>query len=562
MDPSLPALPVAPGAAVAPAAGPYAGLLPVSLDLLPVAIYARLSRNPDGTKDSVEAQVEIGIREAAARWPGRPYLIFTDDDISATDDDEKTPEQKRPGYKALCDAIRGRQVGDVLTRLQSRISRGEAVWPHWKSVCLLAGITVLHTWLEGDVDLSPDKAMPGNVRNLFNTEMALITRLGVKDRLDYNASVGTPPGGHRYGYRKGDRVIGPNGKLTGTLEVVDEHDVTLNRMAEWILSGESQADIARWLNAEGSRTATGALWRPSKIREVLCNPIIAGFRTHQVKAARIAARGPDAKPHPYDGIVGRGNWKPIIDEDRWRLLVAHFTGDRTVTAKTGEAVTVKPSKGRARAYLLAGGLIRCGKCLARLHSGTYMSRKGVPLPSYRCITSEGGCGGTSISAPRVEAWVAAEVRARLGDEDVIRDLMNEADEDAEVRAHIKERRAALAAQRKEMTDRAAAEGASFATVAEFGRSIDKAEAALTKQEAGLSVAKAVVDYEAVAEGFDGMTFGEQRTVLFAIGTLVTVGPAAGGVTPPESRLSIEFGEAPAPRERAKPRRSRRATKTA
>jgi site-specific DNA recombinase len=545
---------------------PYDGFVPVDLAALPVAIYARLSRNPDGTKDSVEAQIELAIREVARRWPGRRYIIFSDDDITAADDDlGRDPEEVRPGYKALCDAVRGQQVGDVLCRMQHRISRGEAVWPHWKSVCLFAGITKLCTWLEGDVDMAPAGAMAGNIRNLFNAELIVKTKIAVKDRLDYNASIGSPPGGHRYGYRKGDRVMGPHGKPVGTLEVVDEHRATLERMAEWIFAGESQSDIARWLNDEGSRTATGALWRPSKIREVLCNPIIAGFRTHQVAKAR-AARGPDAKPHPYDGIVGRGTWEPIIDEDRWRLLVAHFTGDRVIVS--GDTVVkVQASRGTARDYLLSGGLIRCGKCMARLHSARYTSRKGAQLPSYRCLTSQGGCGGTSISAPQAEAWAVAEALAYLRDDTELEGLMAEVDDDAETRAHIKQRREALAQQREELAANAVASGMSPMLAASMEQAIKDAEAELTALEAGLSVERAVIDWERIAQawddedGDDRLSFGERRATLFGIGLLVTVGPAAGGVTKPETRLVVDFGEAPAPRERASLRRSKPATKT-
>jgi site-specific DNA recombinase len=552
MDPTT--LPTLPALALPPQLpGPYAGFLPINLDALPVAIYARLSRNPDGTRDSVETQIEIGIREAARRWPGRPYLIFSDDDISAGDDDHgRSPEELRRGYAGLCDAIRRGQAGAVLCRWQSRISRGEAVWPHWKSVCLLAGITTLHTWLEGDIELSPGGALAGNIRNMFNVEMRVKTRMAVKDTLDHRAAEGRPPGGTRYGYTKGR-----NEAKEATLEIVPEHRHTLERMAEWVLSGESQADIARWLNAEGSRTNTGALWRPSKIREVLCNPIIAGFRTHQIDRARIARGGPGAKPHPYDGIVGRGTWEPIIPEDRWRLLVVHFTADRIVGKQP-----VAASRGTARDYLLSGGLIRCGKCFARLHSARYKARSGGALPSYRCLTSEGGCGGTSVSAPQTEAWAVAEALAYLGDEDNVRQLMEECDDDAEERTEIAQRREALAAQRKELAASAVASGMSVTMVGAMEAEISSAEAALTEREATLSVQRAVIDYGAIAEGWEGLTFGEQRAVLFAIGTLVTVGPARGGVTPPESRLSVDFGEEPALRERAKPRRSRRATKTA
>lgn len=551
----LPPLPTLAGAE--PLTAPYAGFLPFDLSILPYIIYARLSRNPDGTKDSVETQVEIGVREGAARWPGRPYIVCSDDDISAGDDDYgRDPEILRPGYAEMCKLIRRGQAGDVLTRWQSRISRGEAVWPHFKTVCLLAGITTLHTWLEGDIDLSLGGSLAGDIRNRFNVEFRIKTRMAVKDTLDHNAAEGKPPGGHRYGYVGGRNEAGEK-----TLKVVPEQAEVLRRMAEWIFAGESQSDIARWLNDEGHLTASGSPWRAAKVREVLMNPAVSGFRVHQVKQARLARGGPDAKPHPYDGIVGRGTWEPIISEDQWRLLVAYFTGDRVIVRGDGSEVKVQGTRGTARSYLLAGGLVRCGKCLARLHSARYKARSGAQLPSYRCLSAEGGCGGTSISAPQAEAWAVAEALSYLVNEDAVRELMEEADDDAELRAQIAQRREALQSQRDDLVANAVASGMSATLAAKMEKAITDAETELTAQEAGLSVAKAVIDWSAIADGWDGLSFGEQRSVLFAIGALVTVGEARGGVTKPETRLSIDFGEPAAPRERAKPRRSKRATKT-
>src|SRR4051812_46478474 len=94
------------------------------LSILPIGLYARLSRNPDGTKESSAIQLEIGRRAAANAWPERKLLEFSDDDKSAANE-----EVWREHFYQLAKQVNDGQLGLVLVKEQTRLSRHKLIWP-------------------------------------------------------------------------------------------------------------------------------------------------------------------------------------------------------------------------------------------------------------------------------------------------------------------------------------------------------------------------------------------------------------------------------------------------
>jgi site-specific DNA recombinase len=126
---------------------------------------------------------------------------------------------------------------------------------------------------------------------------------------------------------------------------------------------------------------TGRPWTVQSLTSILTSPRIAGFRTHQGK------------------VVGEGQWKRIIDEDRHDALVAALAPRKS-----------KPRKGRT--YPLVGFLV-CGRCGGPLRSLTrenggrsYACRKGPGM---------GGCGGIRIQANGLEDYVRDLICGTLAD---------------------------------------------------------------------------------------------------------------------------------------------------
>ena len=135
-------------------------------------------------------------------------------------------------------------------------------------------------------------------------------------------------------------------------------------MVERYLAGEPLRSLGRWLDDQGIETVTGSGWRTPTLGDLLRSPRIAGLRTHKGQ------------------VIGPGRWEPIISQEQREQVLARmesrrYTGERSV-----------------RSCLLTG-LLRCGRCGARL----YASPKG-DVRNYRCIKGNDhqGCNGLSIVA--------------------------------------------------------------------------------------------------------------------------------------------------------------------
>ncbi|MFF3378186.1 recombinase zinc beta ribbon domain-containing protein [Streptomyces sp. NPDC002680] len=154
-----------------------------------------------------------------------------------------------------------------------------------------------------------------------------------------------------------------------------------------IRAGQSQAEVAAWMTAEGHRGTMGGEWTSMKLGRLLDNPSIAGLE-RDPETGELRDTGRDALITP--------------DEFRW------------LQQRPGRPGSVRSDQDRApdREYLLAGGLSECGLCGQRMAG----ARTGAGTPSYRCQTNfegRGGCGKVRITASLFEDHVAEHVLGEL-----------------------------------------------------------------------------------------------------------------------------------------------------
>jgi hypothetical protein len=160
------------------------------------------------------------------------------------------------------------------------------------------------------------------------------------------------------------------------------------------------AVIADW-NIRGLRTVKGKPWSYSTLRTVLTNPRVAGLASHS------RPWGPEQREKGLWEIVKRadgsevvGLWPAILERDRWQAVCDWFAA---TSAKRGGGTARN-----TRRYLLSG-LLRCGKCGAKMHG---QHRKGYPA-IYACAgVSKGGCGQLSRVAPKIEEYVVQAALAK------------------------------------------------------------------------------------------------------------------------------------------------------
>ena len=140
---------------------------------------------------------------------------------------------------------------------------------------------------------------------------------------------------------------------------------TLRAVAQKLIGGDSMRGVVRWLNAQGSHTRRGLAWQRSSLRQTLLSDA--------------------SKAHVFD--------------------LATF---RAIGERLSPAVAERPTGGRPRRYLLAGGQAVCGTCGRKMTTSA---------GRYVCSSTANGedCDAVvTIKAEAVDEWVAEKFLAKHG----------------------------------------------------------------------------------------------------------------------------------------------------
>ncbi|MEU3337333.1 recombinase zinc beta ribbon domain-containing protein [Streptomyces sp. NPDC006668] len=168
---------------------------------------------------------------------------------------------------------------------------------------------------------------------------------------------------------------------------VDERQVVREAVGRLRL-GQSQAEVAAWMTAEGHRGTMGGEWTSMTLGRLLDNPAIAGLE-RDPESGELRETSRERLIEPEEFI-----W---LQENRRSRLGSHRSGQRREDDYE---------------YLLTGGVAECGQCGQQLTG----SRTGASTPSYRCPTNfegRGGCGKVRITASLLEDYVAEHVLGEL-----------------------------------------------------------------------------------------------------------------------------------------------------
>lgn len=282
-------------------------------------VYARISSDREGAGLGVERQ-EQDCRELADRLGWSVVGVFTDNDVTAFSG------KRRPGYEALCDALRSGPAQAVIAWHTDRLHRRPIELEAFIELCDTRGITV-KTVKSGDLDLatSSGKMLARMLGAASRHEVEhLIER--AKRAKKQAAIDGKFRGGRRsFGYNK-------NG-----METVPEEADAIRAAAEAVLTGVSLSQVARQWNEQGLRTSYGGKEFTSKeIRKTLLRPRNAGIVLHEGKR------------------IGTGQWEPILDTDTFAALEALLLNPAR-----------RPSGGFERKYQ-GTGVYMCGRCGAKM----------------------------------------------------------------------------------------------------------------------------------------------------------------------------------------------------
>jgi DNA invertase Pin-like site-specific DNA recombinase len=355
------------------------------------AIYVRISSADRDDDADFGRHDELGVkrqeklcRELADRlgWPIVGDGVYRDNNVSAF-----KRGKRRPQFDRLLDDITAGRIDSLLVYNPDRLCRDDLRGLETLIDLLNTYNVDVATVRSGDFDLS---SAHGRAQARMAGVWARLESEKMSERLtDKHAEIaeaGDPNGGRRpFGYHNDRATPATPDSFPCSHPNSDKcnagpHESSIVvEIIERVAAGETLTRIADDLNVRNVRSSTGARWNISMVRRVALNGRYAGRRFHK-------------------GVeIGAASWPAIVDETTWRRAVAMLNAPD------------RPKRRSSRRYLLAGGLIVCGKCGTAMRSKQHHARDGM-VPVYACPPKRyGGCGGTTVRAEAVEELVRARV---------------------------------------------------------------------------------------------------------------------------------------------------------
>jgi len=331
------------------------------------ALYVRISQDRTGKQAGVTRQTE-DCQELVDQLGWDIAEIYTDNDKSATSG------KVRPAYRRMLADIDAGKIDAIIGWHPDRIYRVVSELGELVEVCKRNN-TQIATVKAGHIDLTtPTGRLVAGLLAQVSTYEGEAKADRWKRSVRQNREGGQfPPGVPRiFGYTRDGQVV-------------PDEAATARWMATEIAGGRSVNGLTRALADQGVTSAAGGPWRVQSIKKYLTNPKLAGYSTLN------------------GDIIGEGAWEPVLDRDTWETIRAVLN----INAPRGA---------RARVALL-GGLLWCGKCEARMITGSRVSKRKEIVRTYRCpqVPGKEGCGAVSGLAGPIEEIVEAYARTRWED---------------------------------------------------------------------------------------------------------------------------------------------------
>lgn len=325
-------------------------------------IYSRISDDDTEEGKGVGRQREDSM-EYIKRNDWEFVELYEDNDVSASTRTNTVRER----YDAMLKDGRAGKFDVIVAYSNGRITRRPL---ELEDLIVFFEQTriVTHTIVSGQDDLSTaDGRMVARIK--ASIDAAEVEKLAerVTRQKKQRAQDGKPQGGRyrTYGFER-DWTIIPN-----ELGVVAD-------MFKRRANGESMTSIGADLTEKGLFTSTGKSWRAGVISTTLKNPIYAGLRSY--KGEVIGPISKDVIPH-VKGVY------PVVSETVFNSVQDEL---------------VKESKGTGARSHLGSGYNLCKLCLTRMKGNAYTG-------NYRCSTTYGGCGRTSVRMEQADKWLKAAV---------------------------------------------------------------------------------------------------------------------------------------------------------
>lgn len=460
-------------------------------------IYCRISQDRTGAGLGVDRQREDC--EALAERNGWDVAeVYVDNDVSAF-----SGKHRKDYRRMLADLDEG--IATVVIAWHTdRLHRSPTELEEYINLSDRRGIAT-HTVQAGTIDLAtPSGRMTARILGAVARQESEHKGHRVARARQQKAMAGEWAGGIRpFGWgvptgetkKKVDRKTGEETEepVLDMAKAVPEEAEALRYWTDTILSGGTIRGLVKWCADKGILTTRGNPITHTDMRDMLMRPRNAGIAVYKGEE------------------VGRGQWEPIVEETKFRAVVA-ILKDPSRRTTPG-----------AQPKWLGSLLYRCGR--GDCDQFVYVTQSGGRrFPSYRCQTGHGGGRRAEV----VDQYVEDVIVERLSRPDA-HDLLAPSNDQVDV--------AALQAEseqiRRRMTDLAGLFGAGHIDMVQFTEGTDTARAQLegvTKQLAKAAMKDPLVGLVGAPDmrkAWKALELEQQRNVLRALVEVTLKTPRPG-----------------------------------
>lgn len=341
-----------------------------STDPINVVIYARVSTDNEGQKDSCANQVELASNYIAKHPNIKVLGTYIDDGISAKND------FTRPEYNAMLQQISIGNVDLVIAKALSRLNRDNTTSSILKELLISTNTTIL-TLEDGVVQDFEDmnSEMMYGFKSIMDAQYVKRQSINGKKTHELRCErkeLSAKDCSYGYDWHKDDKSISIN----------PDQAVIINRIFEdYVYRGGTPASIHKGLKNEGidicSRSVSNIIKDERYIGNFYINKRTSKLGTGQTKSKRIAL------PKEEWVLVERPDLQ-IVDKDIFEMAQRIHQTRITVYDKPDKKTTQARFQGKHK----YAGKIFCPVCGKPYHFG-YADRKKT-LPIYR-IKSHSEC---------------------------------------------------------------------------------------------------------------------------------------------------------------------------
>ena len=370
------------------------------LDMIPAALYARVSSDRQDVDLSVAAQLRA-LRDYAEK---NGYLVVRE----YVDEAESGRIADRPQFQKMLDAAGKPEAPfkEILVWKFSRFTRKREHAVAFKAMLRRRGIRVVSITEQAE-DTATGRLLEGiieSVDEFYSENLAQEVTRGMREAASRGFWMTTYA---PYGYRRVHVQDGP--KKRPKLELNPPNDAVVRRIFDMALAGRSTLDIAKTLNAEGIPTANGKKWLKTTIHVILTNEAYAGTVVW--------------------GANARDGAPPVRVEDAHPAIVSRRESRRIGRMMQSRAPKKVNPRRISSPYLLSG-LAKCQTCGKAMTAAEAKSGKYTYYICHSLLKrGKGTCKTPRLNAKKFEKIIVDELRANILTESNIKDLVKIVDEE-------------------------------------------------------------------------------------------------------------------------------------